>query len=105
MAARCEHGGMAQGYVPTSHRAAYTTAQIRMLFGRSTAEGSIVPLHANTVARWRKSGRIPHMKLNSRNFRYPREEIDALLHARHGDPRGEDEYDDVTAVYIPSEMV
>lgn len=74
---------MAEAFVPLSQRVAYTTAQIRLLFGHSDGHGHIIPVHENTVARWRKAGTIPYVKLNERNFRYPRALIDAMLLSRN----------------------
>lgn len=70
------------GFVPLSQRVGYTTAQIQLLFGHSDGRGHIVPLHECTIRRWRQSGAIPFVKINQRTFRYPRAQIDAILHAR-----------------------
>ncbi len=67
---------------PFSQRAGYTTAQICRLFGRSDGSGNVIPLHHNTIMRWRQAGQIPFFRVNQRTIRYPRTQIDALLDAK-----------------------
>ncbi len=68
---------------PLSQRAGYTTAQICRLFGRSDGAGNIIPLHHNTILRWRQAGSIPFFHVNQRTIRYPRAQVDALLERHH----------------------
>lgn len=80
--------------IPISQRAAYTTAQVCRLFGRSDGAGNVIPLHPNTIHRWRKSGAIPWFKITGRTLRYPRAQIDAILesHRETVSRKAEDEW-------------
>lgn len=64
---------------PLSKRVPYTTRQICYLFGQSDGRGNFIPIHENTVARWRRLNKIPFIKLNCRQFRYPRTDVDQML--------------------------
>lgn len=77
-----EQQATSPAFTPLSQRVPYTTHQIRHLFGRSDGKGKVIPIHPNTVARWRQRKQIPYFELNCRQFRYPRAAIDEILDAK-----------------------
>ena len=58
-----------------------TSGQVRRLFGRPDANGTIQPISRVTLKRWRHKGSIPFIQMNCRVFLYPREGVERVIAA------------------------